>query len=48
MGQSIAKLAINDPKIFINSGIDHAKSKVGKKRYWRFIRRVVFKYLCIR
>ena len=31
MGQSIAKLAINDPKIFINSGIDHAKSKLAGK-----------------
>ena len=28
MGQSIAKLAINDSKVFINSGIDHAKSKL--------------------
>ena len=31
MGQSIAKLAINDPKVFINSGIDHAKSKLAGK-----------------
>ena len=31
MGKSIAKLAMNDPKVFINSGIENSKSEyIGK------------------